>query len=384
MPIDRSTVLTNVALSMLGKRCGSIRFVSEAIPTGMSASCRRTFSAAARERSSRFGALAASAASIDREVSKIMNASASARTDRCSLDSRTGWAAAAASRMGTAASESASGSFDRSGGSGSWSWLRTRWARRSTSRNASRGRSAARASSHPIGVRKLTLIGYPVRTRTSVTATCVAEPDLGLVPPRPGAFPGLLPFLVSLDAEHELEVRLGVLVLGIVLQRHPEGRRRLVEQLRALRDVRRGPRESEHAEQVHELGAAVVVLLGLGDPRDHVLCLRAIRRQVELSDSLVTRPRELEQPHCLAVVEIVVDREHRPDGAHRHDLRRAPEITRRGPGPETDIAGAHRPFAVNHVHREEREHHGERERQGCKRETASPAHAVRLRSTPSR
>jgi hypothetical protein len=80
MSMERSRVDLNGGSSADGKRWGSMRFVSEAMPTGMSGSASRTARASRRARSTRVAEATVADASMERDVSITTYASAPCRT----------------------------------------------------------------------------------------------------------------------------------------------------------------------------------------------------------------------------------------------------------------------------------------------------------------
>jgi len=95
-----SSVGRNASSSALGSRCGSVRSVSDAMPTGTSGNARRRLSASTFARSSRLAPVVPDA-SIEREMSKTKITSASARTRWLRLRAKTGCAAASPTRIAT-------------------------------------------------------------------------------------------------------------------------------------------------------------------------------------------------------------------------------------------------------------------------------------------
>ena len=90
MSSARATVARKASASALGKRCGSVRSVSEATPTGISGSALRSLMAAAFARPRRIVSPSPERASIEREMSITTYASASVRTSSAVSDSATG------------------------------------------------------------------------------------------------------------------------------------------------------------------------------------------------------------------------------------------------------------------------------------------------------
>ena len=152
IPIERRSVATKTSSSMLGKRCGRTRSVNEAIPNGTSGNAVRKRIAASFARSYRIAARGLARASIDRDVSRTTIASASARTRRSDVHSTRGCAAARPSRSAATASPATGSRLESTDGSGSPSDPLTLAPRRRTSRFATSGSTAPRASSTPSGV----------------------------------------------------------------------------------------------------------------------------------------------------------------------------------------------------------------------------------------
>ena len=180
--------------------------MNDAMPTRTSG-IRRRRQREVLDRSSRFGAPGAEAASIERDVSKTTYSSASSRSARSRPSSSTGCIAASAISTGTTASATASGTRARRDSAGIASTRRTRPSRRSSSANAISGTIAATANSPASGVRKTK------SRRPSVTAAGAA--DAGVVAGVRGAARVRRTRWRQADArQHELEVPLRLGVVG--------------------------------------------------------------------------------------------------------------------------------------------------------------------------
>ena len=130
MPTDRSSVALNTSLSTPGKRCGSVRSVSEAMPTGTSGMDARSSDANTFARAIRVGDPASWRASMEREMSTTTKTSASVRVRSVDVRCSTGCAAAAPRNAPAAITAPTATSRCRADGVASSSEPRTRWARR--------------------------------------------------------------------------------------------------------------------------------------------------------------------------------------------------------------------------------------------------------------
>ena len=117
IPIDFASVARNTSWSALGKRCGSVRSVTEARPTGTEGRRSSTEAAIAFARAIRGGEPGVALASIERVVSMTTNASASVRTRCFSSNERTGCIAARPSDAAAARTAASGTTYARRRGS---------------------------------------------------------------------------------------------------------------------------------------------------------------------------------------------------------------------------------------------------------------------------
>ncbi len=113
MPTDCVNVCAKSAGSVVGMRSGSVRSVSDAMPTGTSPRTPRSFRAIRFARTSREGCPGPADASIDRDVSITKNACALPRSFTSCRRTTTGCAAATPTRTGRSASATIAGTSAR-------------------------------------------------------------------------------------------------------------------------------------------------------------------------------------------------------------------------------------------------------------------------------
>src|SRR5687767_9326171 len=353
MPSERSSVPRKVARSATGKRCGSVRSVSEAIPAGTSARARRKRSAIACARSRRVAPARSGAAAIERDVSSTNSTSASERTSVDPPRSTTGWAAARPRRSGAA---TRAANVKRSGrGSPTPSARRTRLARRSLRRNATTGTTPSRATSPAAGVRNETepmsvaAAGASAAGELSSIARArrVASREVG--EPR--------------DPQSELEVVLRLDVGRVDLDRVAERSDRCGEQVRQLGRVARGDVRVERDDAAHVGRTRSARPVVVGQPQS-LQCELRLRTKLETLVGVrgrESRANAREPTQRRSKREIVLAAEEALSESARQQRRGLRERALRGQRREADVLGPKRLVPTQHIECQQREQRRERD-----------------------
>src|SRR4029079_5068303 len=311
-PRDFWRVARKTSWSALGNRCGSTRFVIDAMPNFTSGSDARSCWAARFARSMRIWPCRPCRASIERVTSRTTYASASDRTFRSDVRSTSGCAAASPSRTPTATTATSGTTRTLSGRAGTPSASRTPVARFETARNAPSGTRTRSASRAPFGVRNW--------SETSSTNCTLLVP----LPGWPGRGAARLPLpagrvrcraaLDGLDArappQDDLEVVLRLVVCRVGLDRLLEVRERDPLRRGALFLVGGGCREHQHAEEAESPRPSAGVGVAVRDLLQQLLRLRAAQDRVRARVGRLVLLGEPERAHGLAEPEVVVDAEH--------------------------------------------------------------------------